>query len=144
MIHLILNLILRSFIYKLKKLKQINKQNILLLQYKVIITFLFAARLGDKTWLKLLCLFIQWCSLFTYLLLSQTLLVNNFCIFLNFLVVYFIQNNSPFLPSFFFFWLYITAHGRLNCEDDSDCADIPCVPPYVGKCVSLKCICRNY
>jgi hypothetical protein len=106
MIHLILNLILRSFIYKLKKLKQINKQNILLLQYKVIITFLFAARLGDKTWLKLLCLFIQWCSLFTYLLLSQTLLVNNFCIFLNFLVVYFIQNNSPFLPSFFFLVIY--------------------------------------
>jgi hypothetical protein len=66
---------------------------------------------------------------------------NNFCIFLNFPVVYLIQNNSPFLP---FFWLYITAHGRLNCEDDSDCADIPCVPPYVGKCVSLKCICRNY
>ncbi|WJX42955.1 hypothetical protein P8452_30125 [Trifolium repens] len=34
----------------------------------------------------------------------------------------------------------VTAHGRLNCEDDSDCADIPCVPPYVGKCVSLKLI----
>jgi hypothetical protein len=38
---------------------------------------------------------------------------NNFCIFLNFPVVYLIQNNSPFLP-FFFVIYYSTWETKLR------------------------------
>jgi len=72
---------------KMKKFIETNKQNIEILQHKVINKFLSTTSLRGKKWSKLSSLLIYWSSLFSrFLQLTLMLMVSRIRIFLNFLV----------------------------------------------------------